>query len=163
MAFVCTINGTWAQVAGIDWGDESTLVAGIGHDDREPISYSVVVGFQEAPGEVEFVFYLVADNEATSEARQYWGGKETPFIVGQDRQRVMQVAIAATRLLIEHRRPARFFMITYEADLPPKALIKSELLCKVFTSSGYRVSDSYTYHGKVCWTLERGDVADVDQ
>ncbi|TAJ30895.1 hypothetical protein [Bosea sp. (in: a-proteobacteria)] len=155
MAFVCTINGQWAQVVGIDWTDESTLIAGIGYDDALPISYSVVVSFAPAAGELEFVFYIAADSEIASEVRQFWCGKETPFIQGEDRKRVLETAANATRALALHCNPRKFFMITYSADLPPRALVKSELLCDVFTGCGYRVSDKFEYHGKVCWSLER--------
>ncbi|MGW9332696.1 hypothetical protein [Bosea sp. NPDC055594] len=152
---MCTIDGQWAQVVGIEWSDENTLVAGIGYDDVQPISYSVVVSFVPAPGELEFIFYIAADSEIESEVRQYWCGKETPFIQGPNRKSVLEAVANAARALVLRCNPKKFFMITYGADLPQRALVKSELLCNVFTLCGYRVSDTFEYHGKICWTLER--------
>ena len=161
MAFVCTIEATWAQGAGFNWSGESALIAGIGHDDEQPISYSLVVSLEPVPGEVEFKFYLVADNQLTSQDQMFWSGRDTGFIVGHDRARVMKAAMAAAHLLVDHCRPDRFFMITHDSDLPPKALVKSELFCKVFTNVGYRISETFSHHGKVWWQMERVDHADV--
>lgn len=159
MAFVCTT--AWAQGAGFDWSGESALVAGVGYDDEHPIAYSLVVSLDPAPGELEFRFCLVADNQLTSESRMYWSGLDTGFIAGHDRTRILKVAMAAAHLLLDHCRPDRFFMITFDTDLPPKALVKSELLCKVFANVGYRVSETFTIHGKAWWQMERIDHADV--
>jgi hypothetical protein len=160
MAFVCTINSAWAQGAGFDWQGESTLVAGIGYDDEHPISYSLITSLSTCPGALEFVFYVVGDNELTSEVRQFWSGRDTDFILKSDRARILKAAMMAADLLLQHCRPDRFFMITHDTDLPPKALVKSEMFCKVFAAVGYRVSDTFTQHGKAWWDMER--VADPD-
>jgi len=163
MAFVCTIDRTWAQGAGFDWEGESTLVAGIGYDDEHPVSYSIVLSLSPSPGEVEFIFYVVADNEQTSQVQYYFSGRETLFIPKDDRQKVLRAALMAARLLVDHCKPDRFFMITVDADMPPKAMVKSEWFCRVFTDAGYRVSDTFFQHGKAWWSLERVAEPDVPE
>lgn len=155
MAFVCTIDGKWGEFSGFDWGDESTLVASVGHDDELPVSYSAVVGLSPAAGELEFVFYLVEDNPITSEVRQHWAGREVGKFIPKDaRERILRAFLFAARVLVDHVRPASFFMITFEADLPPKALIKAELMCEVFRQIGYSVTEREPQHGKQWWKME---------
>jgi hypothetical protein len=138
-------------------GNDFIAVVALGYDDDRDLDYSTMVGFREVPGEIEYFFCLIAANNEDGHKEYYYQGLRTKaFIRDEDRNNVLSAILTATDVLLDHTQPERFFRITFEDNLPDKALEKHHALTRLFESRGYRVTTYDPYHGKRTWVMERG-------
>jgi len=157
MAFVCTITEESFHADVFRRGGEYIVHVHVGYDDQSDKNYSIVVGLSPAPpGEYEYYFAFVEVNGEDDSEREIWDGRETGAIINREHKReIMAVIMAATKGLLEHAKPGRFFMATHGDHLPDKAMAKYRALHTVFEDCGYTVNQTDSYHGRRAWWMER--------
>jgi hypothetical protein len=157
MAFVCTL--TEKSEASFTFGESRSLVvAPIGCDPVTGLSYAIVAGLDQVPGTFEFWFHLVEVDHQTGTETTHWNGKGIARIIPkEDKPKVLSALLGVTEALFLgiEKPPESFFMCTIDADMPEKALEKHELLCQVFLSVGYEVTQMDPYHGQRLWEMHR--------
>jgi hypothetical protein len=156
LAFYCTIPGGCRYPDCDADQNEIAVYAHVGYDDSEGRNYILFAGFSPAAaGLIEYYFYLAEVQEGSDVEYPIFRSSEVAQIIGRkDRQRIMAQLLFNTSVLLERRRPDRFFMNTYEAFMPPVALAKFERLCHLFRQRGYAVAGPEEAGGHHLWWAE---------
>jgi hypothetical protein len=108
MAFVCTITEESYHGDIFRNGDCFSEVVNIGHDPAEGKGYSVVVGIDRTGGGGYELYFFVVETTDGNEY-PYWSGRETVFLKGEDRAKVMAIVTLATRAIIDVARQNVFW------------------------------------------------------
>lgn len=131
----------------------------IGWDQEEHAVYSAVVVLAPAiPGRLgEFeLFFDVVKAFGKAEVEEFRDGRSTKsFLQGRDRSDVLCVICDLARELISLAKPETLHYMTLDTDLPPKALVKYEILCKAIREIGYRGAQVDAYLGTNMWQFEK--------
>jgi hypothetical protein len=155
MAFVCTITAESYHADVFRNGNAYSAIVNIGCDNEEPKSYSVVVGLEPNPAGQMELFFVVVEAFADGTEYEHWSGLQTRFLSRQERVLVMEIIADATKSLIERAKPDCILVVTHDDNPPEKALIKHRMIVSIVAHSGYRVTQSDQYHGKMVWIAER--------
>lgn len=156
MPFVGTLAEDACHAEYFRDGEEHLVLVRVGYDESGDKNYSIMVGLSpQPPGELELIFALIeADTESDSE-RAIFDAREAANIINKDdRQKIMRAILSAAKLLLDQVRPKYFIMATRDGHLPQKALAKYYQLNQLFMKSGYSVTATDPYHGKLSWWME---------
>jgi hypothetical protein len=139
-------------------GPGCVVVLPIGYDDDAGIDYTLMVGFDEAPGGIlEFFFCIIEVDVITGCEHTIWSGKYVSRKFTQYHRCVLrEYLISVARRLLKLARPDIFIMTTYDENLPECALAKFHLLNEMFEEHGYNVYELERWCGKHSWRVERG-------
>lgn len=143
----------------LDAGLEALARTPIGRDDALGIQYSLLVSllrldpFYGEAHNMELTFDVVAHDGATS--AYYSDGSETPFIVGNERFKVLELVCQSAQLLLQHRNPTSVIYSTMEPNLPGKALRKYRTLGNAVAACGYVGGTADPLDGNRIWLFTK--------
>lgn len=156
MAYISLIQNDWhAEVFRV--GNAYQIVVNVGRDPALRRTYSIAVGLEPLPeGGLEYYFYIVNLEEEDGQYTSHMSGLETKFFIPSiARAQVLRAILQATRDLLGQVNPETVKWTTYDQNMPHKALVKFQLVVRVFENSGYRVVEGDPYHGRYIWRAER--------
>lgn len=157
--FVCTVGSDHVTLEVVRNGSSHSVLVPIGYDvdDGRELSYFAAVGFDVTAGVGSEMFFTIIEVDHEIGGRHdYWSGQDTnAFILGSDRDRVLDAICCAAQLLIEYGAPDELEVITYDAHPPDKAVIKHFKVMSVFERNGYEIQTFDPYHGRRLWRLVR--------
>jgi hypothetical protein len=159
MAFVCTVLDDTFRVSIFSRDhDPAAVIVDIGYDDAMPYDWKLFVGLSATAGldGVEFYFYLARFDSETGGEECFWSGRDVaPYIDKPSRTAILDTLLSVIRDLLDRVCPHRVLCVTHEANPPEEALLKYELVGRVFRECGYDVKCADSYHGKRVWWMER--------
>lgn len=127
----------------------------IGHDPENGHLYSAHVGLIrlkpfEGPNNSELMFDIIETNDDGSQFID--NGLETlHFLVGPDRNAVLEVICGVTANLVSQRQPDAIVMTTSQSNLPGKALRKYKYVSEAIRSAGYEGGEGNSFNGQRIW------------
>lgn len=159
--FVCTVSHEHTMFDLIREGSALFVLVPIGYDDDadRDVSYYASVGVDVAGGGGTEMFFAIieADHETGADYR-YWSGRDTSsFILGRDRDRVLDAICLSAQLLIDSGLPDELDVTTYDEHPPNKAVIKHFAVMSVFERNGYEIQTADPYHGRRHWRMVRSN------
>lgn len=105
----------------------------------------------------EFQFVIVVTDDADGDVfRTCVRDMAKGYIPAEVRPLVMPTVCAAARALVENVQPELIYRATKATQVPPKALVKHQMITDTFVEFGYAVIESGTNdYGQEFWTLQR--------
>lgn len=157
--FICTVSHEHITFELIREGSAHLVLVPIGYDDAEErdVSYSAAVGMDIlAGGSSELFFNIIEFDHDTGEEYRFWSGRDTSsFILGSDRDRVLEAVCFAAQILIDNGAPDQFDVTTFDESPPDHAVIKHFKVMSVFERNGYAITTLEPYLMKRHWQLVR--------
>lgn len=153
--FAFTLPGP-IPVSWFNGKSDAVLTVDIGDDGDKRSTYSLWVSLSPMPGgipgEMQFAFWIAAYDWDTAKFYKYWDARDTKgFLIQEHREVVLFLVCQGLGQLCRTRKPRSIFIQTYDADLPPKALIKYERILEAASAAGYVVAQLEPYHGHLAW------------
>jgi len=111
-------------------------------------------------GEPEYSFWILQRDPYTGHEQHFLSGIDVSrFIDKSDRERILTVVLAATKELLETKRPKRVYRCNNDVAPPERALEKHYAVSRVFRDAGYEVTQSDDWYGKRVWLAELAEIA----
>lgn len=157
--FVCTVSQDHMTFETLPGASSHTILVPVGYDidDGRDSSYFAAVGLDVLAGGGCEIFFSIMEFDHTNNSRyEYWSGRETSsFILGSDRDDVLNAVCCAVQMLIDSGAPDEIEISTHDANPPDKAVIKHFRVMSVFERNGYHIRTFDPYHGRRIWLLTR--------
>lgn len=161
MAFIFAIDPVvQPAISWLEGNGEYIATFSIGHDDETGDVVTGMVILCPLPGyangeRFELVFRVVVSSADQSDIRDCHDGLATKALLKTPLERFMvlgAVCLAAGEL-IDGLRPSAVEMVTFTANLPPRAIEKFNLIASLFAARGYDISRPDPYHGRYIWMM----------
>lgn len=138
----------------IEEGDESTILAYLGHDPDTEAYYYAAVTLSPFEDHVEYSFTII--RRCRGEDQPFTSGLETKgMFETADRRAILGVISEATRRLLNWKKPALVDRCTSDANLTGKSLDKHTRITAIFGMCDYKVTDCGDWNGQKVWKAER--------
>lgn len=155
MAYISLIQQNWHAEA-FRVGNAYQVVTNVGCDEALGLTYSIAVGLEPLPGGyLEYYFYIVTVNEITDEFKTIFSGRDSEYVLPKvQRGAILRTILHATSSLLNQVNPEQVSWCTWDRNLPEKAMVKYNLVLRVFETCGYRVQAA-EHKGQHFWSAER--------
>jgi hypothetical protein len=134
---------------------EILAIVPIGHDSSIDVQYNAIVTLIrlepfDGDYKAELMFDIV---EAAPEGSTYfYDGLDTEkFLLGGDREVVLEVICSATENIVAQRQPDAIVMSSFQTNLPDKALVKYMGVSNAIRGAGYEGGEGNTFQGQHIW------------
>ena len=155
------IEGEMLEVSITSDGSRYIAQVPIGTDDETGHRYSVFVALQMVVGygadTKELVFCILEADPQADWVEDIWDGRVLRRTIAETahRKAILGVVCQLALALVDEARPHVVTMMTHEAGLPPKALVKYQRIVSIFGTAGYKVGKFDVWHGQHIWAMER--------
>lgn len=142
-------------------GSDAVVTSQVAYNAELDITYSTFCSLSPTVGaEVgtfELTFSIVEYEHYTDYEYVINDGLETKNKIADADQRAifMSAILCSVEILLEKISPNVVNMITYNENLPDKALKKYTDILSVFYKNGYAGGATDPYHGRTCWLMQK--------
>jgi hypothetical protein len=157
MAFVFNDNPVAQDFEETDYGSWASVVVYSGVDRENFKTYFVDVSLRDClDGTWEYYFAILERDTISNHTACHYSSTSLSGIFSEDdRSALMTNACIATARLLTIRKPDRIKRVTYDENLPAKALDKHHMISGVMASVGYRIKKASQWKDRTLFIAER--------
>lgn len=154
-------DGDPLELSFFENGSDAVVTSQVVYDNELNVTYSTfcclspVIGADDRS--FELAFFVIEKEHETGYEYNINNGLDTKnkIVEAEQRAAVLSAIICSIDILIEKISPNVVTMITYNANLPDKALKKYSDIMSLFRQRGYTGGPTDPYYGRTCWLMQR--------